>query len=638
MEASFQYTDINNELYSDVFEFSGNQTFKDKSFDAKFKIFNEGDFLPSVALGFRDLGGTGRFSGEYLVASKFIYNTDFHLGVGWGTLSGGKAISNPLTKISDEFLYRDQDVGQGGQFSTATFFRGDQIGIFGGMEIYLRSLGLRGSRIKIEYDSTNYALEGKTKVIPSRKINFGFVYPISNSFHLRASYLRGDEFSIGFTLNGLYGRKNKSVPKLDPKTELENVNEIKVVTSQSERYLYLATLRYLRDSGFSIKSANLSDDGGKYQVAYSQNKYFNHALATGRLVNILDQITPKSIKEFELTAVNAGLPMHAVSIDRDDFTKSKISNNHYLLKNSTSIKGIQESFDSDYSFRPKTKLPAHFLRIGPSIRSQIGGPDGFYLGQLLLNLDSELLLKRNINIQTIAQYGIVDSFDDLKLASDSVLPHVRTEIVNYLKKGKKSNITRLQFNYFRKPSKNIYFKFSAGIFEEMFGGAGYEFLYRPVASNLAIGLDMFHVQQRTYRQLFKFQDYSTLTGHVSFYYREPRTNVLIKLSGGRYLAKDSGFTLDFSRRFKSGASVGAYFSRTDVSSFEFGEGSFDKGFYFAIPLQAFFSNYRTGYIPFGLSPVTRDGAAKLNVGFDLWGVTDQSSKSNVLFGWDEFYD
>ena len=61
MEASFQYTDINNELYSDDFNFSGNQTFKDKSFDAKFKILNEGDYLPSVTLGFRDLGGTGRF-------------------------------------------------------------------------------------------------------------------------------------------------------------------------------------------------------------------------------------------------------------------------------------------------------------------------------------------------------------------------------------------------------------------------------------------------------------------------------------------------------------------------------------------------------------------------------------------------
>lgn len=638
MEASFQYTDINNELYSDDFNFSGNQTFKDKSFDAKFKILNEGDYLPSVSLGFRDLGGTGRFSGEYLVASKFIKNIDFHLGLGWGTLSGGKSISNPLTRISDQFLSRENDVGEGGQFSTATFFRGEEAGIFGGMEIYLQSLGLRGSRIKIEYDSTNYSLEGKSKIFSSSKINYGLVYPVSDSFHLRASFLRGDEFSIGFTFNGFYKEKNKSVTKLDRKTELNNVKEIKIVTSQSDRYLYLATLRYLQDTGFSLKSANVDENEKKYQVAFSQSKYFNHALATGRLVNLLDQISPENITDFELTAVNAGLPMHAININRKDYLKSEISNSHYLVKASSSISSPKESFDEDYSFKPKTRLPAHFLKIGPGIRSQIGGPDGFFLGQLLISLDSELLLKRNLNIQTIAQYGIADSFDDLKLASDSVLPHVRTEIVNYLKQGRKSNITRMQFNYFRKPSKNIYFKFSAGIFEEMFGGAGYELLYRPVASNLAIGLEMFQVKQRTYRQLFKFQDYSTLTGHISFYYREPRSNVLIRLSGGRYLAKDSGFTLDFSRRFKSGTSIGAYFSRTDISSFEFGEGSFDKGFYFAIPLQAFFSNYRTGYVPFGLRPMTRDGAARLIVGHDLWGVTDQSSKSNILFGWDEFHD
>ena len=33
LEASYQYADINNQLYSTVFAFSGNQTFKDKSFD-----------------------------------------------------------------------------------------------------------------------------------------------------------------------------------------------------------------------------------------------------------------------------------------------------------------------------------------------------------------------------------------------------------------------------------------------------------------------------------------------------------------------------------------------------------------------------------------------------------------------------
>ena len=148
-----------------------------------------------------------------------------------------------------------------GQFSTATFFRGEEAGIFGGMEIYLKSLGLRGSRIKIEYDSTNYSLEGKTKIFSSSKINYGLVYPISDSFHLRASFLRGNEFSFGFTFNGFYKEKNKSVTKLDRKTELNNVKEIKIVTSQSDRYLYLATLRYLRDTGFSLKSANVDENG-----------------------------------------------------------------------------------------------------------------------------------------------------------------------------------------------------------------------------------------------------------------------------------------------------------------------------------------------------------------------------------------
>jgi hypothetical protein len=38
LEASYQYTDMENALYSDVAAFSGDQTYKDKSFDAKFII------------------------------------------------------------------------------------------------------------------------------------------------------------------------------------------------------------------------------------------------------------------------------------------------------------------------------------------------------------------------------------------------------------------------------------------------------------------------------------------------------------------------------------------------------------------------------------------------------------------------
>ena len=135
-EASFQYTDINNQLYSEFQSFSGNQTFKDKSFDIKLKLRNESELLPALALGLRDLAGTGIFSSEYFVASKRINNLDISLGVGWGMLSGN-GISNPLTRISDRFKVRKiVDGTKGGEFSVDSYFSGE-MGVFGGVEWYL---------------------------------------------------------------------------------------------------------------------------------------------------------------------------------------------------------------------------------------------------------------------------------------------------------------------------------------------------------------------------------------------------------------------------------------------------------------------------------------------------------------------
>jgi len=92
-EASYQYADVNNWLYSDVPDFSGSQSYKDKSFDAKFRLIKETRYLPSVAVGFRDLGGTALFAAEYLVASKFIGNVDLTAGMGWGVISNNSISS-----------------------------------------------------------------------------------------------------------------------------------------------------------------------------------------------------------------------------------------------------------------------------------------------------------------------------------------------------------------------------------------------------------------------------------------------------------------------------------------------------------------------------------------------------------------
>ena len=86
LEATFRYTEVKNQLYGPAF-YSGNQTFKDKSFDFKFRLIKERNYLPSIALGLRDIAGTGVFASEYLVASKRFGNFDATLGIGWGQMA-----------------------------------------------------------------------------------------------------------------------------------------------------------------------------------------------------------------------------------------------------------------------------------------------------------------------------------------------------------------------------------------------------------------------------------------------------------------------------------------------------------------------------------------------------------------------
>ena len=79
----------------------------------------------------------------------------------------------------------------------------------------------------------------------------------------------------------------------------------------------------------------------------------------------------------------------------------------------------------------------------------------------------------------------------------------------------------------------------------------------------------------------------------------------MKLSFGEYLAGDKGSTIELSRKFKSGVNFGVFATFTDVSTEDFGEGSFDKGIFFNIPIYGNFINYTW-------RPLTKDPGAKLN--------------------------
>ncbi len=644
-EASYQYTDINNAFYSDVALYSGKQSYKDKGFDVKFNIFKESNVFPETSIGIRDIAGTAVFGAEYIVFSKKISsNLDLTLGLGWGNLNGN-SIKNPFKYIDQRFETRTirNSTTQGGELSPKRYFTGTA-GTFGGIEYIFESLN--GLRLKLEYDGTNYKTEGfpygkesfgfayQSVKQPDKDINIGFIYPLNEFVQLKLWYIKGNTLNFGFSVAGDLGLKRTNLVKANKPKRVIISDEVKAMNVDQDK-LFKSALFTLKAQDIYLQNAGLERNILKVNMA--QSTFQSYPRTIGRTASTLDAISPDNIDMFEISNENAGMQMYTASIKRKSFQKFKDDNFYKLaardIKLSPSIISKQE-----YQFNPDVLYPETFWSISPDIRTQVGGPDGFLLGDLRLNLNTEIIFKRGINFLARGSIGLYNGFKDLNYNPSTVLPPVRTDSVLYLKNTRDYAITRFQVNQFKKLSKNTFSKISFGVLEEMFGGYGGELLYRPFDKNYAIGFELWHLKQRDYKKTLKFQDYEVLSGHLNMFYLEPRSQVLLTLRGGRFLAKDSGFNIDFSRRFKSGLRMGAFFALTDISEEEFGEGSFDKGFYFHIPLEIFLGNYSTRNYENGIRPITRDGAAMLNNAQWLWGLTDRAQAVNFVRDWDDLYE
>lgn len=149
LETTLRYTDVRTRQYSSVEAFSGDQTYKDKAFDLKLRLWEESYWLPQVAVGARDIGGTGLFDAEYLVASKAWGPFDFTLGLGWGYLGTSGNVKNPLCSASDKYCYRDNSYKQAGSIDGSQMFHGPA-SLFGGVEYQTPWQPLR---LKLEYEA-----------------------------------------------------------------------------------------------------------------------------------------------------------------------------------------------------------------------------------------------------------------------------------------------------------------------------------------------------------------------------------------------------------------------------------------------------------------------------------------------------
>jgi len=222
--------------------------------------------------------------------------------------------------------------------------------------------------------------------------------------------------------------------------------------------------------------------------------------------------------------------------------------------------------------------------------------------------NSEFIISDNFFFSSNIKYTIKDNFGDLRYKPVDIYPaQVRSDVKEYLKNFENRFIIgRAQFDYHITPIKNNHIMLSAGILEEMFSGYGLEYLYFNNSKNYAVGFELFNVKKRDYELRFGNLDYQNVTGHLNFYYRNYKIIPFdAKVSYGEYLAGDVGATFEISRSFSNGAKFGVFASFTDVTTEQFGEGTFDKGIFFNIPIYKNFVNYTW-------RPLTKDPGAKLN--------------------------
>ena len=107
---------------------------------------------------------------------------------------------------------------------------------------------------------------------------------------------------------------------------------------------------------------------------------------------------------------------------------------------------------------------------------------------------------------------------------------------------------------------------------------------------------------------------------------------------GRYLAGDAGGTIEISREFDSGVTIGAFATITNVSAQQFGEGSFDKGFFVSIPLDAILPFASRSGFAYTYRPVTRDGGQLLDIDKPLYDLTGGVDHDRMERDWPQILD
>lgn len=648
---------------------SGYGRYKDKVIDGKLRLWQESDWMPSVAVGMTDLFGTELFKGQYVVATKtFGANRNIEASLG--------------------YAHRRPD------------------GLFAGARWTPASLP-RWS-VVAEYDTTRYQRDYRARETNAGKRDKGPMLGLEYRWGwlaLQAARSR-DQFSVNAFVSIPFGDR-EFVPKVfEPAYFVDDKNPPPRPSKQE----WHADAGYGADLVNALarqdyKNIRVQQEGNILALTLTNSRISNLGRAVGRAARTAVAFTPAGVTTIRITYTKLDQPIATYEFfdlpKLNDYFAGKIDRQAFLEavllrypEKSDVIRDDQQTWLNEFLDQPVPGKPAvapipatasvaapvpaqasaaalpaepaadipvpavvkaanavksdgklavgvgvdgdviqvksmdreaNRFKIAPKVGFFFNDPSGAFRYSISAVANYDQRLGDGLYLNGAASLQLLETVSGVKQPSNSNLPHVRSDVAEYLR-GNRFTLSRILLNKYDNPAERVYTRLSAGLYEDMFRGVGGQVLYLPKDKRWAADLAVDALQQRGFDGILSTRDYKTVTAIGSMHYRLPH-DITATARVGRFLAKDTGVRLEFKRRFQSGIEIGAWYTHTNGNDITTpgtpAKPYQDRGVFLSIPLNSMLPMDTQANAGFAISPWTRDVGQMVASPGDLYDLIER---------------
>ncbi len=611
---------------------------KDKAAAFKVRLLPENawgvSWLPEVSLGMDDFHGTKLFHNEFIAASKRFQ----------------------LWNLGDA----DVTVGYG---------RKRIDGAFGGVRF--TPSALPSWSVVAEYDATNFQKDNSVEITGVNERRTGNVHAALEyrwgGFSVRAGREHGNTaFNLAVSIPL---QQRDLIPKMDETGPFNDGNWFlgeprpTALQWEQDRSYRQGMLRSLHEEG--LRDVRVAYVDGVMSLSISGSRHLHPSRAAGRAARIAMAYAPIETSTLEITWEALDLqgltwtfynvPMlsryfagtatrkdlrNSVRItyaDPDGRTAASQHNDLDAVLDAAALTdggytGGMGGSPFAWSFGTHGQTT---LSLSPYISSYLNDPSGAFKYDIGLIADARAHLARGWWLDGAIKGSVFENVSDVTQPSNSLLPHVRSDLAEY-RQASRVKLSKLLVNKYWQPGERVYLRASGGLYEEMYGGAGGQALYLGRDGNWGADLAVDFLKQRNFKGT-GFMDYRTHTVIGSLHYRLPLVpDTTATIRAGRFLAGDRGARFEIKRTFRSGVELGLWYTRTNgddiTSPGSPGNPYYDKGVFMRIPLATLSTRDNGSVVHMSLSPWNRDVGQMVQSPGDLYQMAEQHWLQNALDG------